>query len=84
MARYAGKLDLCVVYYSVAEVSAHSSAGSLEAPRIRFQPLIKDLVRNGKESTVEYPPIAQPVERLPFKEKVPGSIPGGRTSVKKS
>ncbi len=24
-------------------------------------------------------PIAQPVEQLPFKEKVPGSIPGGRT-----
>ena len=25
------------------------------------------------------PPIAQPVEQLPFKEKVAGSIPAGRT-----
>ena len=25
------------------------------------------------------PPIAQLAEQLPFKEKVPGSIPGGRT-----
>jgi hypothetical protein len=25
------------------------------------------------------PPIAQLVEQLPFKEKVPGPIPGGRT-----
>ncbi len=28
-----------------------------------------------------HPPIAQPVEQLPFKEKVPGSIPGGRTNL---
>ncbi len=29
-------------------------------------------------------PIAQPVEQLPFKEKVPGSIPGGRTDAKQN
>ena len=27
-------------------------------------------------------PIAQPVEQRPFKPKVPGSIPGGRTNLK--
>jgi hypothetical protein len=27
----------------------------------------------------KYAPIAQPVEQLPFKQKVPGSNPGGRT-----
>ena len=31
-----------------------------------------------------YPPIAQLVEQLPFKEKVPGSIPGGRTLYRES
>ena len=31
-----------------------------------------------------FPPIAQPVEQLPFKEKVPGSIPGGRIRKKLS
>ena len=30
------------------------------------------------------PPIAQLVEQVPFKDKVPGSIPGGRTSTKTS
>lgn len=30
-----------------------------------------------------YPPIAQSVERLPFKEMVPGSNPGGRTTIMK-
>ena len=28
-----------------------------------------------------FAPIAQLVEQLPFKEKVPGSSPGGRTSL---
>ncbi len=32
---------------------------------------------------VIYPPVAQSVEQLPFKEMVVGSIPTGRTSVKK-
>jgi hypothetical protein len=30
------------------------------------------------------PPIAQLAEQLPFKEKVPGSIPGGRTTSRKT
>jgi hypothetical protein len=30
-------------------------------------------------SKSKFAPIAQPVEQLPFKEKVPGSNPGGRT-----
>jgi hypothetical protein len=33
--------------------------------------------------TIEYPPLAQMVERLPFKEMVPGSSPGGRTRANK-
>ncbi len=36
---------------------------------------------NTRRYTIEYPPIAQPVEQLPFKEKVLGSIPSGRTKV---
>ncbi len=33
---------------------------------------------------ISRPPIAQLVEQLPFKEKVPGSIPGGRTGDRES
>lgn len=35
-----------------------------------------------RQKKKKYPPIAQPVERQPFKLMVPGSIPGGRTSAK--
>ncbi len=40
-----------------------------------------DIVSLPIEALHTYPPIAQPVEQLPFKEKVPGSIPGGRTNL---
>ena len=37
------------------------------------------MVLCGINKAQKEPPIAQSVEQLPFKEKVPGSIPGGRT-----
>lgn len=42
---------------------------------------ILPLLRRG--NTITYAPIAQPVEQLPFKEKVLGSIPSGRTQAEK-
>ena len=36
----------------------------------------------GKEIYYIYPPVAQLVEQLPFKERVAGSIPAGRTTNK--
>ena len=45
-------------------------------------PILFTLIK--ERDTQTHAPIAQPVEQLPFKEKVPGSIPGGRTYKAKS
>ncbi len=45
-------------------------------------PILFTLIKELGHYTILYPPIAQPVEQLPFKEKVLGSIPSGRTREK--
>ena len=45
-------------------------------------PILFTLIKELGHYTILYPPIAQPVEQLPFKEKVLGSIPSGRTRKK--
>ncbi len=42
-------------------------------------PVLFTLIKKRDTQPHTHAPIAQPVEQLPFKEKVPGSIPGGRT-----
>ena len=45
-------------------------------------PILFTLIKEPGRQNNKHPPIAQPVEQLPFKEKVLGSIPSGRTREK--
>ncbi len=45
-------------------------------------PTLFTLIKERRPLKQNNAPIAQPVEQLPFKEKVVGSIPTGRTNIK--